>query len=232
MSYSFDLGVFAVPNSIVDKYIKSATESDLKVLLYCFRHSGQVLTEGEISRATGVAPAQVTVSLELCKKIMNDNPTQSENRSLSKESKAKAKVMLERDHEFTPKEISDTIKSSKDVENLFKCCEGMYGRPLKHTEQKALAIIIEEVGMKPEVALMLMGYCFSVEKTSSGYIKAVAKNWLEQGVNTISLAELHIKQLNENAGSKSNQENNEAAMSSFDLDELDRQIMEEYNSST
>jgi len=208
MEYSFNLGmfngVFAVPDSIVDKYIKIATGDSLKVLLYCLRHSGQGLSAGEISRATGVPSGNVTSSLEFWQQQAAFTDASAETTDsaalldkLNKLNTKKATALLERDYDFSPKEISDTIKGSDDIEYLFKRGEELYGRPLKHNEQKALAVIIEDVGMKPEVALMLMEYCFSIAKTTPSYIKKTAKNWIEQGIDSILLAEAEIKRLKE-----------------------------------
>jgi len=200
-------GVFAVPNSLIDNYIKIATGDNLKVLLYCLRYTGQVLSVGEISRSTGIAPDNVTTSIAFWEQRLKDeafikdiNATQStyQQPTAIKDENVKASVeLLERDYDYSPKEISDIIKSNSDVDYLFKRCEELYGRLLKHNEQKALAVIIEDVGMNPEVALMLIVYCFSIGKTTTGYIKKLAKRWIEQGVDSHELADERIKRLTE-----------------------------------
>ena len=52
MNYSLDAGawssVFAVPASVVDKYIKLADEASLKLLLYLLRHGGESFTEEQL----------------------------------------------------------------------------------------------------------------------------------------------------------------------------------------
>ena len=213
MEYKFNLGewgsVFAVPHSVVERDIKIATGDNLKVLLYCLRYSGQGLSVGEISRATGVAPDNVSSSLEFWGKRIESVP-ESESESKSEitatpltnpdNKTATTKLptsLLERDREFSPSEIADVINSNKGVEQLFKQCEEQYGRPLKHSEQNALAVIVEEIGMKPEVATMLIDFCFSIGKTSADYIKKVAKDWIERGIDTVTSADSEIKHFNE-----------------------------------
>jgi DnaD/phage-associated family protein len=244
MEFKFDLGlfggVFAVPNSIADEHIKIATAAHLKVLLYCLRHAGTALSAGEISRATGVAPDDVTTSLEFWRQRvaasgLPENPTFSESVAES-EKKAeikKANALLSADYEFSPKEISDVIRDDPNAKYLFERAEDLYGRPLRHNENKALTVILQEVGIKPEVALMLLEYCFTVEKTTPNYIKTVAKDWFKQGIDSFEKADTHIKQLmetkEEKAAKKSRAKTQDSATpSSFDLDELDKQIMEEY----
>ena len=47
MNYNINLGgwnsIFAVPSDVVDKYIKIASGSNIKVLLYFLRHCGELL---------------------------------------------------------------------------------------------------------------------------------------------------------------------------------------------
>jgi DnaD/phage-associated family protein len=200
MDYKIDIGawggIFAVPNCLADEYIKIATADNLKVLLYCLRHAGQGLSAGEISRATGVAPDNVTSSFEFWRQrglfgsLKHDNP-------VTPPGTAKTAALLERDYEFSPIEISDTIKNNKDVQYLFECAEKLYARPLKHHEQSTLTVIIEQVGMHPGVALMLLEYCFSIGKNRVDSIKKIARSWLDEGINSIESADSHIKLLKE-----------------------------------
>jgi DnaD/phage-associated family protein len=242
MEYNINLGmwggVFAVPDSIVDEYIKLATGENLKILLYCLRYSGQGLSAGEISRATGVAPDNVTSSFDFWKQrgLFSDSPPPVTAESFTAEEtptmpdKTKL-VMLERDYSFSPKEISDIIKDNKDVQYIFEHCEKLYGRSLKHAEHKALSVIIEEIGMKPSVTLMLIEYCFSVDKTTTRYIKAVAKDWVEQDINSVEAAEAHIRLIKEGKTKIKSKKAKSDTPASFDLDELDKQIMEGYKKS-
>ena len=52
MNYSLNAGewnsVFAVPASVVDKYIKIAGENSLKLLLYLLRHGGKAFSEDKL----------------------------------------------------------------------------------------------------------------------------------------------------------------------------------------
>ena len=246
MELNFNLsvwsGVFAVPSAIVDDYIKIATGDNLKVLLYSLRHSGQTLSAGEISRATGIPPDNVTTSLEFWNKLISEAPAAiATPATVSSAPSPKSKSdLLDRDYDFSPKEIADTIRGSNDVAYLFKRCEALYGRPLKHNEQKALQVITEDVGMSPGVTLMLLEFCFSLGKTNPAYIKKVAKDWCSEEIDTITKAEEKIKQINDNSAANATREKEvflkpqkapKARVSekpSFDLNELDKQIMEEY----
>jgi DnaD/phage-associated family protein len=219
--------VFAVPRAIVDEYIKLASGDNLKVLLYCLRYGGQSLSDGEIARATNVGVESVNSSLEFWKQRgLFSEQTASADIPLSVK-----KVEAERDPEFAPKEISSIAKDDETVKYIFEKVQLQKGK-ITHTEQKTIVQIIEYHNMKPDVLLMLVEYCFGANKFSPKYIKTVALDWLNNGINTHESASLKIKELEEleNArhGPQKTKTEKTGKKSSFDLDELEKQIMEEY----
>ena len=68
MSYMLELGewnkIFAVPSSIVEKYIKIAKEDFLKVLLVLLSNAGSDLSEDEIAEISGVSKANVLDAID------------------------------------------------------------------------------------------------------------------------------------------------------------------------
>ncbi len=237
MSYRINLGcwgsVFAVPSDAVDKYIKIASGSSVKVLLYFLRHSGELLSDSDISSALsmkeedvsdalvfweqvgllskngdGFLPAEkpsgtsdsvfsVHADTEQRRFIADKSDIEKEN-ALSVEEQARlaaAKAAALRSPEFSPVVIADTVKNDEKMNYLFKTCEALYGRQLKHTEQNALVTITEHIGLPAEVALMLVDFCFSIGKSSPAYLKSAAMDWVENGVTDLSTAEQYISVL-------------------------------------
>ena len=47
--------MFGVPNAVVDQYLKLATPSQLKVLLYLLRNNGQTVDHSEIAKALAIS---------------------------------------------------------------------------------------------------------------------------------------------------------------------------------
>lgn len=68
MSVSINLGdwnsIFAVPSRVVDEGLKFSDGVKLKVLLFVLRNCGRVLSEDEISKATGVNVTDIPEALE------------------------------------------------------------------------------------------------------------------------------------------------------------------------
>lgn len=211
MKYEINLGVwngiFCVPNAVADDCLKLARGNDLKVLLYLLRNAGTSYDENEIAECLSVTGEQVEESINFWKQRgiidVNENGTMIPHDTVTP-SGAKhtpsnttqvnlidpvRKIELDRTPDFTPKEIATTVRGSQEADYLFKHCEMLYGRPLKHNEQRTLMIILEDVCLPVEVALILIDFCFSVNKATPAYMRAVALSWVESGIVTIDKAE-------------------------------------------
>ncbi|MBQ1388106.1 MAG: DnaD domain protein [Clostridia bacterium] len=68
MNYNISLGnwgsIFAVPTSVVDKYLKIAGSAQLKVLLYVLRHNNENITDNMIAGALNIDVFDVRDSIE------------------------------------------------------------------------------------------------------------------------------------------------------------------------
>lgn len=230
MNYNINLGgwgsIFAVPSDVVDRYIKIASGSSIKVLLYFLRHCGELLNDEIIATALSMNGEDVKDALSFWVQVglltQNDGvytPSIIEPVKVKPQEKepvmaavsasvtvpsgvtaqqaefAAVKAVALRSPEFSPAEIADTIKKDNKVDFLFKTCETLYGRPLKHTEQNALITITEHIGLPTEVALMMVDYCFSINKSSPAYLKETAMNWMENGITDLASAERQIAAL-------------------------------------
>lgn len=211
MAFKLNMGgwnsVFAVPSSVVDNYIKLASGDNLKVLLFFLRNGGTVFTSDDVAQSTGVPSGQVDDSvkfweqrglisadgIELVPQAQPDNIVFKKNEPA--ESPSARKVDLTRPPEFKPTEIAASVRGSDAVKFLFTRCEELYGRPLKHAEQNALMLIVEEAGLPAEVAIMLVEYCFAIGKNTPAYIKAMASDWVDNEIVTIEKAEERLRHL-------------------------------------
>lgn len=214
MAYRLNMGgwnnVFAVPASVVDNYIKLASGDNLKVLLFFLRHGGTMFTNEDVAQCTGISPSLVgdsikyweqrgLIAMEGVELTPKEQPESNiifkKNEPVKQEVSSLKKVDITRNPEFKPIEIASTVRGSEAVKFLFSRCEQLYGRPLKHAEQNALMIIVEEAGMPVEVAIMLVEYCFAINKNTPAYLKATASDWVERDIITIEKAEEQIRRL-------------------------------------
>ncbi len=212
-------GIFAVPDTVVDNYIKLANEAGIKVLLYVLRNSNQNLSASEIASALNISENQVEeafVFWENANVLPRSRPAEATAERVKVTVKPvasvspapetvpvpqKKTVQQERaDYNINPSEIAERVESSEDIKCLFTMSEQAFARPLTHTEQRGLIWIHDYLGLSTEVLLMLTAFCISAEKGNIKYIEAVAADWAEREINTLELAQNEIKRLEESQG--------------------------------
>ncbi len=215
MKYSLNAGewnsVFAVPSSVVDKYIKLAGGSSLKLLLFLLRHGGEEFSEeqlsaelgfrerGELEDAAlfwvqrGIIRFDNGNALEAAAQKLEDTPVPVEKPS------TKPRIAV-KPVSVSSGEIADRIRSDKEIETLFAEAERLYARPLRNSDNQLIISLVDHHGLTVGVALMLLNYCFKAGKTSSGYIQTVAADWAAEEINTIELANARILSLERQNG--------------------------------
>ena len=213
MAYKINLGVwgrvFAVPSCVAES-LKLINGEHLKVLLYLLNNSGEAVEAEDIAQMTGVGAGTVSDALIFWENMdiitaYNGEITPADGvpeisprkqaEPIASRNDALIKAKLTSDTQFPPKEIAAAVNADESFRYLCQVFEKLSGRPTKHSERNFLMIMTEEIGLKTEVALMLIEYCFSVDKATPAYMKSVALNWHECGIDSVEKADEHILQL-------------------------------------
>lgn len=217
LAYKINLGVwgrvFAVPSCVAER-LKLINGEHLKVLLYILNSSGRAVEPEEIAEMTGVGVGTVSDALifwenmEIISSIDGEImpaegtpepvavPVSAEEPVTSAPKKdAVIRAKLTSDTQFPPKEIAAAVNADESFRYLCQFFEKLSGRPTKHSERNLLMVITEEIGLKTEVAIMLIEYCFSVDKATPAYMKSVAMDWHECGIDSVIKADERIQQL-------------------------------------
>lgn len=226
MNYYLNAGcwesVFAVPGAVVDSYIKLASGSAVKVLLYLLRNNSRNVSRTEISSALNINEDDVSDAFNFWEEvgILNKNGSavqtadepketvnqvqeakQTESNQEKTPSVSEAKPKLQNSSasfQITPTEIERLRSTSKDMKGLFDMAQMALGDTINHTTVRSLIWQHEYLGLKPDVILMLLSYCSSIGKTHTAYIEAIAVNWSQNDINTLDKAQDEITRLNEN----------------------------------
>ncbi|MBD5080466.1 MAG: DnaD domain protein [Ruminococcaceae bacterium] len=151
-----------------------------------------------------LAPSDSKTEINIKKTVVAENASggataKTENTFAPASSLAESvvrKVNLERTPDFPPVEIAQTVRNNANADFLFKQCEKLYGRPLKHNEQNTVMVILEDTCLPAEVCLILINYCFSVGKATPAYMRKTALEWSESEITTIEKAEERVARLN------------------------------------
>ena len=195
--------VFAVPNAVIDNYIKLANEASLKVLLYILRNNGKKLVSDEAACALNLNINQIEEAFifwenaNILKRDEKPLISSSVSEPVSEEKIAapvkKSSIPSGTGYSLKPSEIAQRVENSEDVRVMFNMAEASFGRPLNHTEQRSFIWMHDYLGLSADVLITIAAYCISIEKGSIKYIETLASDWSEKGINTLELVQDEIK---------------------------------------
>ncbi|MBO4877027.1 MAG: DnaD domain protein [Ruminococcus sp.] len=214
MEYRINTGLignmFSVPGIVADNFLKLATGSQLKVLLYIIRSSGRDLSAEDISAGTGVSVQEteeavlfwqqanvLSADAEIPASLMQpavSAPQPAQDISRPAETQPETKTAPARMPLLAPSDIAQLVSGSPDITELFTAAESALG-PLGHTMQNALITMYTHLGLKKEVILILLNYCKSIEKTNSAYIEKIAYSWADSEINSLEAAQDEVERL-------------------------------------
>lgn len=214
MNYSLNAGewnsVFAVPSSVVDKYIKLASGNSLKLLLFLLRNGGKLFSDTELRDKLGMRregeledAALFWVQRGIIRADNGSLTSSRDDESLQetlpdivaqpvevKKGASSAKIVSsETLAAYSTGYIGERLKHDPELQWLVSEAERLYGRTLRQPESQTVTMLVEHFGLPAQVAVMLLKYCFKIGKTTTAYIHSVAKTWSDEGVDTVSEAD-------------------------------------------
>lgn len=228
MSYKIDFGgwgsVFAVPSSVVDKGLKLASESQLKVMLYILRHSGEVLTDDSIGEALSIHSEDVKDAVTYWEEtgvfsLKSDSITmpQSNNTEPAQPAtcvdKKPQTVTTENDimtadkprpvsraTKPEPSYVAKRLRADSNIVLLMDEAQRILGKVLSNSDTATLLMLHDTDGLPIEVILMLLEHCVQIGKGNMRYIERTGIQWGSEGIVTIALAEEKIRRYSESTG--------------------------------
>lgn len=191
MIYNINPAIFsstyAIPTIVADKYIKTATHIQLKVLLYFMRNISEGIDALKISAALSLPEVEVDDALlfwSQCGVLASQQP--------ANEPEVKSVVI----NSSLPTR-ADVIKRGLEDPNLMfllREAQLKFGRNLKQNESSLLVSLYDDHGMDVSVILLLLGYAVCEGKCNLSFVKKTATTWLSAGVETVMDAENLIAQ--------------------------------------
>ena len=221
MGYRLDMGlwqsVFAVPSSLVDKHLKLARGSEIKVILYAIRHGGEDLSPEVISEATVLSCESVEEAFDywmaqglIKKNGKNLEPEKEETEITDKKAEVKVKTETEpfavngpapapKFRALRPDSlyVAKRINENDELRCLVSEIEMCLGKTITPTLLSTIVNAYDDYSLPFEVIMMLFSYVKKIGKTSTPYVESVIHEWGMSGVNTAEAAEKKIKELDE-----------------------------------
>lgn len=206
MSYIFNSAVlgsmFAVPAQVVDNYIKLASASQLKTLLWICRHISEPIDAVKISQEIGYSVGDVDDALTVIAGwgvligtdvTVSPAPVPSEKPKITEQPKHFEEIAASKP---SSEQIMTRCKEDPEILAMFSDIEKMLGKTLGYDSRSTLLMMHDHYGLPIEVIYMLVDYCKSVGKSGFSYISKVGKTWGEKEIDTIEKADEQIKILN------------------------------------
>ncbi|MGN0641915.1 MAG: DnaD domain protein [Huintestinicola sp.] len=206
MSYKINWGisdgVFAVPDVVVDSFLKLAGGKAVKVLLYLLR-TKKVPEPDELDmsaedvedalsywKQVGLiykddsAPPEIGTAVKTSETAKQ--PEKTEAAPTAKTAPPKPQKAL------LPAEIAKRAEESEEIAFLFKSAEECLSKILTFDDQRTLLWIHDHLGMSADIILMLAAYCVSINHKSMAYIEKMAIDWHDKDITTHELADREI----------------------------------------
>jgi len=196
-------GVFAVPNQVVDQYIKLCGAVSLKVLMLLLRHGGAIEPE-EMAGILGQPVCEIQDALNYWFHMGVIAGSQDSARDVPllqyhKEPPPRAvetETVVEKPgstrKRLSTQEINEMAEADDNIANLLQETQSVLGKPLTPVTTDMVVGLYSYYGMRPDLILMLVQYCVSGGKDNARYIEKVAATWLEKGIDTHEKAEEEI----------------------------------------
>lgn len=213
MSYKINLGawssVFAVPTALVDSHLKIATESQLKVLLYILKNSGEENSAESISKALSVHPQEVENAVEFWVErglvafsdaalTVATVSEKAKETTVTETQKVKVKTKpraLSRAQRPDPVFVAKRLGENKELASLMDEAQIALSKPLSSGDTATLVMLHDTDGLPCDVLALLINYCVSEGKGNMRAIERMGTQWASEGIFSLSLAEEKITRL-------------------------------------
>ena len=166
-----------IPGAAVEKCLREANESQLKIYLYLLKYGQKDSTVSSIADFFNYSEQDVKRALRFWngkaaapKAVTGGNVVEFSGRTM-----------------YSKEKIAEFM-DKPDVGQLMFVAEKYMGRPIKPDEVSSILYIYDELGFPADLVEYLLEYCMSNNKKSFRSIEAVASEWKEAGVKTLAAA--------------------------------------------
>lgn len=185
---------FTLPGDVADKHLKLASATQLKVILFVFRHLSNAKSSEEIATSLGLKQNEVDDALLYWQSAGILMPKNTEKIVETKPTEAKS-VKKATPEMPTRQDVARRAVDDSRFAFLLQESQLKFGRLLKDNESRVLLWLYEDEGMEISLILMLLEYAISENKCTLAFIQRTAAEWINNGVTSITEAEAYITAL-------------------------------------
>ncbi len=195
MKYSVNVdaykSMFGIPADVADKYIKLASHSALKVLLFIMRNGIDAIDDSATFKL-GISRTELDEALLYWHGvgILGDNSAAtSEPVAAAPAEKAAVAIGGKPDRAESARRIGE----SPEIAQVLRHAEQVFGRVLKQSEISTFIYIMDTLALTPPVVLMLIQYATEQERLTASYLEATAVRWVNEGLTGVREVEKEIQ---------------------------------------
>lgn len=196
-----DLGQTIVENLFISHYMPFAPADYVKVYILGLKYSqsyvNNMLSTETIAKTLGISDQEVIAAWRYWSeqgiiKLYPYSHTGSEGDLTVeylniKEIILNIKEKKEVCGKYSPERIINA-RGNQNIRNMFDSLRKLFGRELSPNELFVFLDWIEDYKFPPEVVKLLVEYCVSRDKKDLPYLKQVAKNWFDAGIDSVDKA--------------------------------------------
>lgn len=185
-------GNVIIPEGFIREDMKTLSEAELKLFLIAVMHahSEKNIEWEQISEQSGYTMRQCVDAFQALeqKKLIRLTTTQITILSPTPDVSAGTITFKK----YTPEEI---YALDDEFTSIGTCAQTAFGKCLNEHDTQILASLYQNVGIPSPVLMILIEYIAAIGKKSMGYLKSVALDWHEKGIDTAKKAHDHITYL-------------------------------------
>ena len=170
----------AIPSEIVDKHLKLASGTQLKVILAFLRNSQSEDAVELIMKKLGLSETEVLEALEYwagCHVLIDNEHEQPQPIQTEKAPVKQIEVTAKPTREEAIRRMSE----STELQFLFSEVQNRLGRLITQAEMATLVWLHDHQGLPVPVILMSIEYAMNQEKVSFSYIEKTCIDWANNG---------------------------------------------------
>lgn len=180
--------LFMVPTAIVDKHLKLASDTQLKVLLFVLRNISSGIDPELTAKGLCIPLSEVNDALLFWQQCGIFEGEQTVEQPPKKEEKN----IVRRAEKPSRSDVAHRGAEDEKIMFLLREAQLKFGRNLKTNESSTLVWLYDDEGMDVSLILMLIQYAISEKKCNISFIERTAAQWLDNGVETVADAEKYI----------------------------------------
>ncbi len=180
---------FSVPAAIVDKHIQ-APQNALRLILFLLRNRNTAFLTEEICKQLSFTQEELEDSFEYWERAGILFKYGGRYRL------ERPKVQPTDIIRYAPSAVAERMDTDPAIAYLYKKTEQAFARPLTADDAAAILSITDWIGLKPEVAALLIEYVTARGAKSIRKLLSTAAEWEELGLDSFEKADEYVTEQN------------------------------------